>query len=166
MTSAQTSGYLPTIDKISTDNANFDINALAKATMFVNAHFLVGQVLADDGLEFIYPVNPLSPNEVQLTTMLKITNDKLDLVNKNTQVKILKYKSGTSWVLRFEPQDILRGNTTLVDGTVGTGTVSYINGVNRGKVNTTTTDNFRSNRIACKAVLHEITNFIRFTVVE
>lgn len=166
MTSAQTSGYLPTIDKISSDNANFDITALAKATMFVNAHFLVGQVLADDGLEFIYPVNPLSPNEVQLTTMLKITNDKLDLVNKNTQVKILKYKSGTSWVLRFEPQDVLRGNTILIDGTIGTGVVSYINGVNRGKVNTTTTDNFRSNRIACKAVLHEITNFIRFTVVE
>ncbi|MFT3751830.1 MAG: fasciclin domain-containing protein [Paludibacter sp.] len=162
MTSAQTNGYLPTLDKITSDNAAFDLNALATATAFVNAHFLQGQVLADDGLSYIYPVNPQSPNETILPTLLKITNEKLDLVNKATQVRIVKYKSGSTWLLRFEPQDIMRGTSLLVDGTIGTGSVNYINGVNRGKVNTTTTDNFRSNRIACKGVLHEITNFIRF----
>ncbi len=166
MTNAKNNGYLPTIDKITSDNANFDLNELAKATKFVNSHFLVGKVFADDGLENIYPVNPLSPSEAVIPTILKITNEKLELVNKATQVKVYKYKSGSTWILRFEPQDVYRGNQLLIDGTIGTGSVSYISGVNRGKVNATATDNFRSNRIACKAVLHEVNNFLRFSEME
>ncbi|GAB6010958.1 fasciclin domain-containing protein [Viscerimonas tarda] len=162
MANARSTGHLPALDRVSGDYPD----DLAKATMFINAHFLQGTVFADDGLEYLYPVNPMSVNEALSSTLLKITNDKLNLVNKSTVVRISKYKSGSIWVLRFEPQDIRQGNLVLVDGTVGSGAVDYINGVNRGKVNAAATDNFRSNRIAGKAVLHEISNFIRFTVVE
>lgn len=161
MASARSAGHLPALASLDSD-----LDALAQATMFINAHFLVGAVYADDGLPCLYPVNSMSPNLASLSTMLKITNDKLDLVNRTTTVNIYKYKSGSTWVLRFEPQDIKLGNTILVDGAVGTGAIDYINGVNRGTVNATAENNFRSNRIACKAVLHEVSNFIRFTVNE
>jgi hypothetical protein len=56
--------------------------------------------------------------------------------------------------------DITIGSSILVDGGFGTATTLR---VQRGVVNgSTLPDNFRSNRIACKAILHEINNFFVF----
>ena len=164
MTNARNTGHIPSIDYLSGDHPA----ELAQATMFVNAHFLQGLVFADDGLEYIYPINTMtsSPSQSSASTLLKITSEKHDLVNQNTTVRVYKYKSGSNSVLRFEPLDIKRGNELLINGAVGTGAIDYINGVNRGRVSSTAQNNYRSNRIAGKAVLHEISNFIRFTVEE
>lgn len=163
MNLARSSGYLPTLAEISGSDADA-LEKRAAATKFVNAHILQGTVFADDGLKYIYPVNPMSPNEAIAPTLLKITDDNLGLVNESAKIKIYKYLSGSAWALRFEPQDIKIGNKTVVDGAVGSTGTEYINGVNRGKIAANNT--FRSNRIACKAVLHEITSFFRFTLKE
>jgi uncharacterized surface protein with fasciclin (FAS1) repeats len=160
---ARSSGYLPTLTEIQGSDADA-LEKRAIATKFVNAHILQGTVFADDGLKYIYPVNPMSPNEAIAPTLLKITDDNLGLVNESAKIKVYKYLSGSSWILRFEPQDIKIGNRTVVDGAVGSAGIEYISGVNRGKI--TANNTFRSNRIACKAVLHEITSFFRFTLNE
>jgi uncharacterized surface protein with fasciclin (FAS1) repeats len=163
MNLARSSGYLPTLAEISGSDTDAS-EKRAIATQFINAHILQGTVFADDGLQYIYPVNPMSPNEAIAPTLLKITDDKLGLVNESAKIKIYKYLSGSTWILRFEPQDIKIGNRILVDGAVGSVGTEYVSGVNRGKIAANNT--FRSNRMACKAVLHEIASFFRFTLNE
>ncbi len=163
-------GYLPEIDKITVEvNGDSDPEgaaakaaALAKGIQFVNSHILVGQVFADDGYPFIYPVNDMSPLEAVVQTLHKVTEEKYDLTSKATQIRVFKGKNN---VLSFEPLDITRGNEILIDGRVGTSTsLTAISGVNRGVSYKGATDNFRSNRIASRAVLHEVSNFIHYDV--
>jgi hypothetical protein len=154
MTQAVTRGYLPSLDVI---NAG-DLVARAKATQFLNAHFLQGAVIPDDGYKFLYPVNPMSPNRMLAPTILKITNENLGLTSASTRVEITKTSTG---IITFMPQNITLGTRILV--TAGFG-LSSIMRVQRGTVTgTTIPNNFRSNRIACKAVLHEVNNFFTFT---
>lgn len=154
MTQAVTRGYLPTLDVI---NAG-DLIARAKATQFLNAHFLQGSVLPDDGYAFLYPVNPMSPNRMLAPTILKITNEGLGLTSASTRIEISKTTTG---LITFMPQNITLGTRILV--TAGFGLSSTMR-VQRGTVTgTTIPNNFRSNRIACKAVLHEVNNFFTFT---
>lgn len=154
MTQAVTRGYLPSLDTINAGN----LTARAKATQFLNAHFLQGAVLPDDGYAFLYPVNPMSPNRMLAPTILKITNEKLGLTSASTRVEITKTTSG---LITFSPQNITLGTRILV--TAGFGLSSTMR-VQRGTVTgTTILNNFRSNRIACKAVLHEVNNFFTFT---
>lgn len=167
MTLARNAGYLPALSSLKDPNTETNpdyVKHMAQATLFLNAHFLQGQVFADDGLEYIYPVQAMSPNESKPSTLLKITDEKWDLVNQSTIVKVSKVLQNGSWVLKFEPQDIKRGNEIMVKAGVGNGTLTSITGVNRNKVSATAQNNYRSNRIACKAVLHEISSFMRFTV--
>jgi hypothetical protein len=146
-------GYLKPIGQVSAD----DIEALAQATKFVNAHFLQSRVLVDDGATYLYPVNPMEPNRALMPTLLKINNESLDLINEQTFIEVTKTGAG---LLSFIPQDILVGSKILVDGAIGT-TINLR--VQRGAVTgSSLPDNFRSNRIACKAVLHEINNFFVF----
>jgi hypothetical protein len=136
-----------------------DLNDLAQATQFISAHFLQGTVLADDGLPYLYPVNPMSPNRILLPTILKITDEGLGLTNERTYIEVTKTTTG---LLNFMPQNVTLGSRILVSGAFGTTAVMR---VQRGLVTgSTLTDNFRSNRIAAKAVLHEINNFFTFTV--
>ena len=159
---------LPTLAEITVDvdgstdpeGAAAKAEALAKGQQFVNAHILVGQVIADDGYDYIYPASEMSPYETTLPTLLKITEEAYDMTNATTQVHVYKVDGK----LRFEPLDIYQGNTLAVDGIVGTGATAFINGVNRGVAYKNATDNFRSNRIAGKAVLHEVSNFLHFDV--
>lgn len=149
-------GYLPALSTIVSDG---DLNARAKATQFLNAHFLSGTVIPDDGYKYIYPVNPMSPDKTILSTLLKITDEEAGLANASTKIEVSKSSSG---LLTFMPENITLGVKIQVYG--GFGTTSTMR-VQRGKVTgTTLVDNYRSNRIACKAVLHEVNNFFTFTI--
>jgi uncharacterized surface protein with fasciclin (FAS1) repeats len=153
MQQAITRGYLKPLASVTAD----DKEALAQATKFVNAHFLQGRVFMDDGYPYIYPVNPMEPNRVLISTLLKITNEALGLTNERVFVEVSKTAAG---LLNLIPQDITLGSKILVDGAFGTTlTLRVQRGVVTGSV---LPDNFRSNRIACKAVLHEINNFFIF----
>lgn len=155
MNQAVTRGFLPTLDVIT----GGDLIARAKATQFLNAHILQGYVLPDDGFTFIYPVNPMSPNRVLAPTTLKITDERLGLTSASTRIEITKTTSG---LITFTPQNITLGTRILV--TAGFGLSSTFR-VQRGAVTgTTIPNNLRSNRIACKAVLHEVNNFFTFTL--
>lgn len=153
MNQAITRGYIKSLSSFTTDS----IEAMAQATKFINAHFLQGTVLPDDGYTYLYPVNPLSPNRTLLSTAHRITNEDLDLTNARTYIEVTKTAAG---LLNFAPQNITLGNTVLVKA--GFGTTAAMR-VQRGSVvGSAIPDNFRSNRIASKAVLHEINNFFTF----
>jgi hypothetical protein len=153
MQQAVSRGYISPLASVTTD----DKEAFAQATKFVNAHFLQGQVFVDDGFTYLYPVNPVEPNRVIIPTLLKITNDALGLTNERTLVEITKTSTG---LFNFMPQNVTVGSKILVNAGFGTTITAR---VQRGVVNgSPLPDNFRSNRIACKAVLHEINNFFVF----
>jgi hypothetical protein len=155
MTQAVTRGFLPALATIE----GGDLVARAKATQFLNAHFLQGTVLPDDGYKFIYPVNPMSPERILAPTILKITDEKLGLTSASTRIEVTKTTTG---LMTFMPQNITLGTRILV--TAGFGLTSIMR-VQRGAVTgTTIQNNYRSNRIACKAVLHEVNNFFTFTL--
>jgi len=155
MNQAITRGFLPALTVIE----GGDLIARAKATQFLNAHFLQGTVLPDDGFKFIYPVNPMSPNRLLAPTILKITDEKLGLTSATTRIEVTKTTSG---LMTFMPQNITLGTRILVSGGFG---LSSTMRVQRGAVTgTTIPNNYRSNRIACKAVLHEVNNFFTFTL--
>jgi uncharacterized surface protein with fasciclin (FAS1) repeats len=137
-----------------------DLDARAKATQFLNAHFLQGTVLPDDGFNYIYPVNPMSPNRTLMPTLLKITDETLGLTSAGTRIEVTKTSGG---LLNFVPQPITLGVKNLVTGDFG---ITSVMRVQRGRVTGSALDdnNFRSNRIACKAVLHEVNNFFTFTL--
>lgn len=153
MNTAISNGLIQVLDSVNTNHKEY----LAEATRFVNSHFLQGTVYPDDGLPYLYPVNPLSPNRALISTLLKINDEALDLTNERTFIEVSKTASG---LLNFVPQNITLGSKILV-----TGTTSGLVRVTRGGVlGSTVPNNFRSNRIACKAVLHEVNNYITFTL--
>ncbi|HET9570325.1 MAG TPA: fasciclin domain-containing protein [Bacteroidales bacterium] len=146
-------GFLPALTIIQ----GGDLAARAKATQFLNAHFLQGTVLPDDGLKFIYPVNPMSPTRILAPTILKITDERLGLTSVTTRIEVKKETTG---LITFTPQNITLGTQILDTAAFG---LSSVMRVQRGIVTgTTIPNNFRSNRIACKAVLHEVNNFFIF----
>jgi hypothetical protein len=155
MQRARSTGLIKELALVTTANAE----AMAQATKFVNAHFLQGRVLVDDGAPYLYPVNPSEPNRALLPTLLKITNEGLDLTNASTFVEVTKAANGT---FLFAPQDILLGNKVLVDGHNGANVAGTIVNLVLQRGTTSTPDSYRSNRIACKAILHEITNTFVF----
>lgn len=154
MNQAINNGFLPTLTEIQSD-----LEAKAQATMFLNAHFLQGEVLVDDGIaDYINPVKPLSPNRTLVPTLHKITDEKLDLTNASTRIEVVK----DNGLLIFTPQNITLGNRILVHA--GFGLTANLR-VQRGSVpRSAIPNNFRSNRIACKAILHEVNNFFTFTL--
>jgi hypothetical protein len=157
MQAAVDGGFIDALANVNTT----DVEAMAKATKFVNAHFLTGQVLVDDGHNYLYPVNPMEPNRALVPTLLRITNEGLGLINERTLVEVTKTADGQ---LNFLPQDILLGSKVLVDASIG---IPAPVRIQRGTVEgSALTDNFRSNRIVCKAVLHEIDNFMIYEEAE
>jgi len=155
MTQAINNGYIMPLDSVTPDKVNY----LAQATQFVNSHILSGQIFADDGLTYIYPVNTESPNKAVASTLLKVTDEAWGLVNQSTLVQVEKNASG---LLIFTPMDIKSAGQVAV--AAGTGMTTNLR-VQRGKPAQTIYQNsYRSNRIASKAVIHEINNFFTFTV--
>lgn len=158
MSKALSAGLYPANIDNETDPAGAD-----KALRFLQSHFLAGQVFADDNLPIIYPFSPLSddPTSKVVPTILAITSDRLELTNEKAQVVAYKLKIGNSYFLRFYAKNITRGNKVLVTGNpaYSVGANNHLQ-VNRTKV--TGTNYLRSNRIACKAVLHEVNNYMNF----
>jgi len=155
MNQAISRGFLQPLANITADNPEY----LKQATQFVNAHFLQGTIIPDDGLTYIYPVNPMSPDRTILPSILKITDEDLELTNESIKIEITKATNG---MINFMPQNVTLGTKILVS--TGFGTTSTMR-VQRGLVTgSSLQNNFRSNRIAPKAVLHEVNNFFTFTL--
>lgn len=73
-------------------------------------------------------------------------------------IEVSKVASGSSYFLNWLPQNVTQGTKVLVSG-ASSGTMR----VQRGKpTGTTILNNYRSNRIACKAILHEVNNYFTF----
>jgi uncharacterized surface protein with fasciclin (FAS1) repeats len=152
----ETQYLLPKLaDVIANANGEKDI-----AADFLRMHFLQGQVIADDGLPYLYPYNKDMPDRIQLSTMFKVNREKLGLINQRTYVHITKNANG---VLVFTPQAVYdqSGTVKLIENSFG----RTFTGVTRGQISGKP-DNFRSNRAAGRAVLHEITGFFGFAVNE
>lgn len=165
MDAAKAAGLYPT-----TIDPESDPKGTDKALRFCQSHFLVGKVFPDDNLPIIYPFSPLSddPKQQICPTLLTITNERLELTNEKTQVVAYKYYSGTgtTYSLRFYATDIKRGNTVLVQGNpaFSVGPASFLT-VSRTKITARPTGDYkatRSNRMACKAVIHEVNGYINF----
>ena len=155
MNQAISRGYLRPLAEVTADYPEY----LKQATQFVNAHFLQGTVIPDDGLPYIYPVNPMSLARTILPTILKITDEDLGLTNETIRLEITKAANG---LITFAPQNITLGTQILI--TTGFGTTSTMR-IQRGAVTgSSIPDNYRSNRIAPKAVLHEVNNFFTITL--
>ena len=157
MNQAVTRGHLPSLATIQAG----DLAARAKATQFLNAHILSGAVLPDDGLPYIYPVNAMSPNLILMPTLNKITDEALGLTNATTRIEITKSPTG---LMNFMPQNVTLGTKILVSASFGLSAPTFFR-VQRGPVTgSSIPDNYKSNRIACKAVLHEVNNYFVFTL--
>ncbi|MDD3321229.1 MAG: fasciclin domain-containing protein [Paludibacter sp.] len=157
MTEAKNKGYIMPLDSITSDKINY----LAQATKFVNAHILVGRVFPDDGLNYLYPVNIDMPDSIPMPTLLKITDEPWGLVNQSTLISVKKNSSG---LLLLTPLNVKSAGMIAINAGLGTTTTLRIQ---RGKPTGSSVQNsYRSNRIASKAVIHEINNFFTFTVSE
>lgn len=155
MQSAITAKVLPPIDSVS---SGFPL-AFARAAFFINSHILQGRVLVDDNNTYLYPVNATSPNKALVPVMSKVNSEKLGLTNQSLLVEVSKSTSG---LLNWAPQSVAQGSKVLV-----TGGVSGTMRVQRGKpAGTAIPNNYRSNRIACKAVLHEVNNYFTFKLAQ
>ncbi|NDW19115.1 hypothetical protein D0T53_09335 [Dysgonomonas sp. 216] len=153
MNQAATAGLIPTLAEITADPTKAEIGA-----NFLRAHFLQGRVYADDGLDYLYPYNYLSPNLDLPSTMLRINDEEAGLINQRTYVSVSK---GANNVLSILPQKVEVGGKTVVN-TSKSRNVRLI----RGSVNAANPDRFRSNRMAGRSVLHEINGYLAYEVVK
>lgn len=156
MQSAISAKLIPPIDSVSAAYPD----AFARAAFFINSHILQGKVLVDDNIKgYLYPANANSLNKALVPVMAKVNNEKLGLTNQSLLVEVSKTSTG---LLNFVPQSLLQGTKVLV-----TGGVSGLVRAQRGKPSgTTIPNNYRSNRIACKAVLHEVNNYFTYKLAK
>jgi len=156
MQAAINAGVLPQLADVTPDNPD----AFAKAVFFINSHIIQGRVFVDDNIpNYLYPANAMSLNSALIPVMAKANSEELGLTNQSLLLEVSKTSAG---LLNFIPQNVTVGGNVLVKGGTS-GTVR----VQRGKPpGTAIPNNYRSNRIACKAVLHEVNNYITFDVVQ
>jgi hypothetical protein len=102
MNQAISRGYIKPLAEVTADYPE----NLKQATQFINAHFLQGTIIPDDGLSYIYPVNPMSPTRTILPTILKITDEDLGLTNETIRLEITKAANG---LINFMPQNVMLG---------------------------------------------------------
>jgi uncharacterized surface protein with fasciclin (FAS1) repeats len=151
MTSAISAKVIPPIDSIS---SAFPL-AFARAAFFINSHIIQGRVYVDDNKTYLYPVNSNSPNRALSPVLAKVNNERLGLTNQSLLIEVSKTTSG---LINWRPQSVVQGSKELV-----TAVVSGTMRTQRGKpTGTTILNNYRCNRIACKAVLHEVNNYFSF----
>lgn len=153
MQSAISAKVIPPIDSVGSAYPQ----AFARAAFFINSHIIQGRVFVDDNKRYLYPANANSLNKALIPVQAKVNNERLGLTNQSLLVEVSKTTSG---LINWLPQDVLQGTKVLVSGKVS-GTMR----VQRGKpTGTSIPNNYRSNRIACKAVLHEVNNYFSFTL--
>jgi len=156
MQSAISAGVLPALDQVSSANPE----AFAQAAFFINSHILQGTVLVDDNISnYLYPANPMELNRAIVPVMAKVNDENLGLTNQSLLVEVSKTSAG---LLNFVPQSVIQGSTTLITG-ASSGTMRVQRGTPAGS---TIPNNYRSNRIACRAILHEVNNYFTFKVAE
>ena len=96
-----------------------------------------------------------------MPTLYKITDEALGLTNATTRIEITKSPTG---LMNFMPQNVTLGTKILVSASFGLSAPTFFR-VQRGPVTgSSIPDNYKSNRIACKAVLHEVNNYFVFTL--
>ncbi|NLE31616.1 MAG: hypothetical protein GX619_01125 [Bacteroidales bacterium] len=162
MQSAINAGLLPPLADVNAANPD----AFAKAAFFINSHIIQGRVFVDDNIKgYLYPANEMELNKALVPVMAKVNAtvrvDSTDIQLTN-QTLLLEISKTTSGLLNFKPQDVVQGSKVLVKGTT-----SNIVRIQRGKpTGTSIPNNYRSNRIACKAILHEVNNYINYEVVK
>lgn len=113
---------------------------------FVRSHVMIGAALPDDGLARIIPGNY---STFKYTTLNKISykGDKLDLVNENTYLSIVK----EGGALKFVASDVEDGTSVIIRG-IGNGTA--IRGIQN------------SNYIGSRCVVHAVDGYVTFAVQE
>lgn len=169
MGKAITAGLLPSSLTVSEEPLAEEKASTNAALRFLQGHFLQGRIIADDNLPIIYPADPQSNDYAQYTmpTILAITDDALGLANEKTQVMAYKRRaSATTNSLYFCALDITSGGEVKVKGNPALdplNTRAYTNhlAVKRAKL-TNAEESAHSNRMACKAVLHEVNNYLNF----
>jgi hypothetical protein len=153
MQSAITAKVIPPIDSISSAYPQ----AFARAAFFINSHIIQGRVFVDDNKRFLYPANANSLNKALVPLMAKVNDERLGLTNQSLLIEVSKSSNG---LLSWLPQNVVQGTKVLV-----TAKVSGTMRVQRGKpTGTSIPNNYRSNRIACRAMLHEVNNYFSFTL--
>jgi len=151
MNAAINARIIPPIDSI---NSAFPL-AFARAAFFINSHIIQGRVFVDDNKTFLFPVNAHSPNRALAPVLAKVNNERLGLINQSLLIEVSKTPSG---LINWIPQHVMQGTRVLVSGIVS-GTMRTQRGRPTG---TTIPNNYRSNRIACRAILHEVNNYFNF----
>ena len=77
-----------------------------------------------------------------------------------TKFFVIEVSKSSNGLLSWLPQNVVQGTKVLV-----TAKVSGTMRVQRGKpTGTSIPNNYRSNRIACRAMLHEVNNYFSFTL--
>ncbi|MFM2293417.1 MAG: hypothetical protein RIS29_3230 [Bacteroidota bacterium] len=154
MQAALSAKVIPPIDSVGSAFPT----AFARAAFFINSHIIQGRVLVDDNKSYLYPANATSLNKALVPVVAKVNNERLGLTNQSLMIEVSKVASGSSYFLNWLPQNVTQGTKVLVSG-ASSGTMR----VQRGKpTGTTILNNYRSNRIACKAILHEVNNYFTF----
>jgi hypothetical protein len=151
MTAALSAKVIPPIDSI---NSAYPL-AFARAAFFINSHIIQGRVFVDDNKTYIFPVNSNSPNKALSPVLAKVNNERLGLTNQSLLIEVSKTTTG---LINWLPQNVVQGSKVLVSAGVS-GTMRTQRGRPTG---TTIPNNYRCNRIACKAVLHEVNNYFTF----
>jgi hypothetical protein len=158
MQSAINAGVLPPLADVTASNPD----AFAKAAFFIKSHILQGRVFVDDNIpNYLYPANAMGLNRALVPVLAKVNDEKLGLTNQSLFVEVSKVLVGTNYNLKWVPQNVTQGSTVLVTG-AASNTVTVQRGTPTG---TTIPDNYRSNRIACRAILHEVNNYFTFKTV-
>lgn len=151
MQSAISAKVIPPIDSVGSAFPE----AYKRAAFFINSHIIQGRVFVDDNKTFLYPANANSLNKALVPVMAKVNSEKLGLTNQTLLIEVSKTTGG---LLNWLPQNVVQGSKVLVSAKVS-GTMR----VQRGKpTGTTIPNNYRCNRIACRAVLHEVNNYFSF----
>ena len=154
MAAAVANGDLPALSNVVIENPD----AMDRAANFLRSHFLQGTAFPDDRLPYFIPYNVNAPDSRIVSTMYRINDEELMLINQRTNVRIVKEAGGT---LRFLPENVLVDLAVVAEGSMGMDSPAHVvagaapNGGNNG---------YRSNRIAGRAIHHEYTNYFKFTI--
>lgn len=170
MTKAINAGLLPQSLAMSQQPSDEEKAFNAKAVRFLQGHFLQGRILVDDNLPIIYPVDAKSDDYTRVTipTILSVSDDKLGLTNEKTRVVAYKRRAtSSSNTMYFHATNIVSGGKIKVKGIPGDNSIANPNdyrnhlAIKRTKL-TSADETARSNRLAAKAVLHEVNNYLNF----
>lgn len=152
MTTAQSQGLIPSLSELTTNPTGENME---KAANFLRGHFLQGRVYADDGLDYLFPYNVYQPNSDLASTMYRANNEQLGLINARTYVNVSKNGDRLVFAPMIQPEQ---------EGLIDISNSRNMT-VSRGAVVTAQPDNFRSNRMAGRAVLHEVNGYFSYELI-